>query len=103
MTVVNIKRGDTLSLAGTYKVDGVAASVSAMTIESHVKNHSGDLIEELTVTKTSGTGTFTISATAVQTAEWPLTTLKCDIQFSASGVVQSTETFSISVEEDITV
>jgi len=31
-----------------------------------------------------------------------LTTLKCDIEFSLSGVVQSTETFSIAVQEDIT-
>ncbi len=102
MTTITFKRGDTLSLAGTYKVEGVAASVSAMTISSQVRTFSGDLVQDLTVVKTAGTGTFTLSATAVQTAEWSLSTLKCDIEFSLSGVVQSTETFSISVQEDIT-
>lgn len=102
MTTINFKRGDTLSLAGTYKVDGVATSVAAMTIRSQVRQFSGDLTQELTVTKTAGVGTFTLSATATQTVVWPLTTLKCDIEFSLSGVVQSTETFSIAVQEDIT-
>ena len=102
MTTISFKRGDTLSLAGTYKVEGVASSVSAMTIRSQVKNFSDALVQELTVVKTAGTGTFTLSATAAQTALWDATTLKCDIEFSLEGVVQSTETFNISVLEDVT-
>jgi hypothetical protein len=102
MTTINFKRGDTLSLAGTYKVEGVASSVSAMTIRSQVRQFSGDLVQDLTVVKSAGVGTFSLSATAAQTAAWPLTTLKCDIEFSLSGVVQSTETFSIAVQEDVT-
>lgn len=102
MNTINFKRGDTLSLAGTYKVEGVASSVDAMTIRSQVRTYGGVLVQELTVVKTGGTGEFTLSATAAQTALWGATTLKCDIQFSVSGVVQSTETFSISALEDIT-
>ncbi len=102
MSTINFKRGDSLSLAGTYKVNGVASSVSAMTIRSQVRDFSGALVQELTVAKTGSTGAFTLSATAVQTALWDVTTLKCDIEFSLSGVVQSTETFNIAVAEDIT-
>ena len=102
MTTISFKRGDTLNLIGTYKVEGVASSVSSMTIRSQVRKLSDALVLDLTVTKTAGVGTFTLSATAAQTAAWDVTPLKCDIEFSLSGVVQSTETFNISVLEDVT-
>ena len=101
-TITGFKRGDTFSLAGTYKVNGAAASVSGMTIASHVRTQAGTLVQNLTVAQTAFIGGFSLTATATQTAAWPATTLVCDIQFTQNGIVQSTETFSIAVEDDVT-
>ena len=100
--IIKFKRGDTFSLTCTYKVDGVPTSVSAITIKSQIRNQRDQLIQELDVEKLVSTGKFTLIASAEDTAEWPITVLRCDIQFSDGGIVRSTQTFDISVLEDIT-
>lgn len=102
MAQIKFKRGDTFTLTCTYKVDGVPASVSALTIDSQIRNQRNALIHDLTVTKLVGTGQFTLIASAEDTAEWPVSVLRCDIQFSESGIVRSTQTFDISVIEEVT-
>ena len=102
MAQINFKRGDTFTLTCTYKVNGVATSVADIDIESQIRNQRDALIEDLTVTKLVGTGKFTLVATAVETALWPVNVLRCDIQFSQGGTVRSTQTIDISVLEDIT-
>lgn len=102
MAQINFKRGDTFALTCTYKVNGVATSVSDIDIDSQIRNQRDALIADLTVTKLSGTGQFTLVATATQTAMWPVNVLRCDIQFSQGGTVRSTQTIDISVLEDIT-
>lgn len=102
MAQIQFKRGDTFTLTCTYKVDGVATSVSALTIESQIRNQRNALIQELTVTKLAGTGQFTLVASAIDTTDWPVSVLRCDIQFSEGGVVRSTQTFDIYVAEEIT-
>lgn len=102
MAQIKFKRGDTFTLTCTYKVDGVPASVAALTIDSQIRNQRNQLIQELTVTKLVGTGQFTLVASAEDTTDWPVSVLRCDIQFSESGVVRSTQTFDISVAEEVT-
>ena len=102
MAQIKFKRGDTFTLTCTYKVDGVPTSVSTMTIESQIRNQRDSLIQELTVTKLEQTGLFTLVASSSDTSEWPITVLRCDIQFSQGDNVRSTQTFNISVLEDIT-
>lgn len=102
MAQIQFKRGDTFTLTCTYKVDGVATSVTALTIDSQIRNQRNQLIQELTVTKLVGTGQFTLVASAENTTEWPVSVLRCDIQFSDNGIVRSTQTFDISVVEEIT-
>ena len=102
MAQINFKRGDTFTLTCTYKVNGVATSVADIDIDSQIRNQRDALIADLTVTKLSGTGQFTLVATATQTAMWPVNVLRCDIQFSQGGMVRSTQTIDISVLEDIT-
>lgn len=102
MAQIKFKRGDTFTLTCTYKVDGVATSVSALTIESQIRNQRDTLIQNLVVTKLVGTGQFTLIASAEDTTEWPVSVLRCDIQFSEGGVVRSTQTFDISVVEEVT-
>ena len=102
-TLIRHKRGDTFTATVTYRDStGTLVDLAGYTVRCQVKNGSGVLIEALTVTHVS-TGVVTISATAAQTALWPIATLKADIEYaSAGGVVQSTDTFHLAVSEDIT-
>ena len=102
MAQIRFKRGDTFTLTCTYKVDGVPTSVTSIDIDSQIRDNRGALVQDLAVTKLVGTGEFTLIATATETAEWPVSVLRCDVQFSKGGSVRSTQTFDISVAEDIT-
>ena len=102
-TISPIKRGDTFTLACTYKQNGVVYDVTNFTIRSQVRDSSGALVEELTVTKanqTANPGVFVLSA--ADQMDWPIDLLRCDIQFSEEETVRSTRTFFIPVEEDVT-
>lgn len=98
------KRGDTFSLSSSVENEGVAVDITGWTIESQVRQSDDTLVQALTVTITDAVnGLFTISATALQTESWPIASLLCDIEFTEpSGEVNSTETFTISVQKDIT-
>jgi hypothetical protein len=99
-----VKRGDTFTLACTYKQNGVVFNVTPFTIRSQVRDSSGALVEELTATKanqTTNTGVFVLSA--ADPMDWPVDVLSCDIQFAdGDGIVRSTQTFKIPVVEDVT-
>ena len=101
-SITNFKRGDTLTLTCTYKVDGVATSVTSIDIDSQIRDSQGNLIQELVVTKQASTGVFTILATATETSLWPVSVLVCDIQFSEGGTVRSSQTFNIVVNQEVT-
>jgi len=103
---INFKRGDTLSIT-CQRLTAAAAPFNLVgyTIAATVRN--GAFSQALTVSTTSpSTGNFTLSQTAANTALWPVSddddsVMYCDIQFT-SGSVESTETFKIVVQEDIT-
>jgi len=101
---VAIKRGDTLTLACTYKQNGTAATVQDYTIRAQVRDSSGILVAELTAAKanqTTNPGVFTLSGGL--TTSWPIDELRSDIQFvDPDNVTRSSQTFNISVSEDIT-
>lgn len=101
------KTGDTLSLTCTYTdSSGNPINITSYTIASKVKAVGFE--DTITVTKTNAAnGVFTLSATATDTASWPVTVsiasrLFCDVQFTSGSVVQSSETFQIIVVQDIT-
>ena len=102
MSTIQLKRGDTFSLTCTYKVDGVAVSLSSTTIRSQVRSGSS-LVDSLLVTKLSSVGVFTLVATAAQTKLWNVETLECDIEFINNDITRSTNTFNIKVERDVTI
>lgn len=101
-SIKNFKRGDTMLLTVTYKIDGVATSVSDITINSQIRKQSGVLVDDMVVTKLLGTGQFTLAPSTSDTSEWPIGNLLCDIEFVQSGNIRSTETFGIVVVEEIT-
>jgi len=101
-SIASFKRGDTFSLVCTYKDNGVASSVTSIDIDSQIRTTRGELICDLVVTKLADVGKFTLTATATESATWSVGLLQCDIQFSESGIVRSTETFNIVVVDEIT-
>ncbi len=98
-----IKRGDTFTVACTYKEDGIPTSVAPYTIRAQVRNSRLKLIAELVVSKANQSespGVFTLSGGEI---DWNPSQYQCDIEFvDNEGVVRSSQTFNIPVEQDIT-
>lgn len=103
---INFKRGDTLSMT-CQRLTAAAAPFNLVgyTVAATVRN--GAFNQALTVSVTDPSlGQFTLSQTSTNTALWPVSdddasVMYCDIQFT-SGSVESTETFKVIVQEDIT-
>jgi hypothetical protein len=104
LTISPVKKGDTFTLACTYKQDGTAFSVADLTIRSQIRDSDGNLVIELPVSKANQTthpGVFVLGNATPP--NFPIDVLTCDIQFSdVDGVVKSTQTFKIPVVEDVT-
>jgi hypothetical protein len=100
-TQVLHKRGDTWHKRCTFLDDeSHPQSLSGYTIRSQVRTLSGDLVTALTVNITDAiNGEFELGP---QSANWPISILECDIEYTISGVVFSTETFYIDVRQDVT-
>lgn len=102
MATITHKQGDTLEWVITLTEGGVVADITDWSIRAHIRQND-TLISALTVTLTdSSNGVFVLSATAAQTDTWSAGTHSCDIEFTdSSGEVFSTETFSVTILEDI--
>ena len=98
------KRGDTFSLACTYKSAGVATSITGLTIKAQVRNpFNMSLVSELTVVagnQSTAAGTFTLISS--DTTAWPIGNLVCDIQITSGSTIRSSDSFYIPVIEDVT-
>ena len=98
------KRGDTFSLACTYKQGGVPFDITYIDIKSQIREATV-LVTELNVTKanqSTNPGVFILTPAQDETVSWPLGNLICDIQFTESGVIRSTETFYVAIIEQVT-
>lgn len=106
MTTIAHKRGDTLSLGLTWDEEGETIDLTGYEVAAQLRDAHDVLVADLTVAiadQTTQRGRCTLSATAAETATWPIGKLSCDVQFTApGGAVASSETFSISVARDIT-
>jgi hypothetical protein len=107
MADITHKRGDTFTMAITATDStGAAIDLTDFTLASQVRkaDEVRTLVENLTATVTDATaGAFTLSATATQTALWPIETLLHDVQFTQpDGAVWSSPTDRIRIVEDIT-
>lgn len=99
---IEFKRGDTFTLSCLYKVDGSPSSVDSIDIQCQLRTSTGSLVHDFVVTKDVAIGSFVISASALTTSSWPVTVLRCDIQFTEVDNVRSTQTFFVKVDEEIT-
>lgn len=102
MTSLRHKQGDSFEWVVTLTDDQEPVDITSWSIRAHIRNND-TLVAALTITKTDPTGgVFTASATAAQTDTWTAGDHKCDIEFTdASSVVLSTDTFDVSILEDI--
>ena len=101
---VSVKQGDTLELFCVRRDNaGAAVSLDSVLVKSQMVKGEGSLVD-LTVTITDSlNGAFTLSKTAAQTEVLDIGRYECDIQFTTNvGVVTSTDTFTITIVEDIT-
>ena len=97
------KRGDTFRRRFTLTKQGVAEPLDDYTVASELRQRDGTLVHVLTVTKQAETGAIEIYAAPADTANWPLTFLEWDIQFTdSSGDVMSSTTIDIEVTKDVT-
>jgi len=97
-----IKRGDTFSFTATMTDStGVPIENQVENFKSEIRDVNNVLITELLVEETAILGTYSFTATT--TEDWiPLTDVYMDIQYTLDGNVNSSETMSISVLQDIT-
>ena len=107
--MISLKQGDNLTLAGSAKQDsGAAVNLAGATLRAQVRARDGagfgTLVQDLTVAVVSATlGTFTLGATAAQTALWPTGRLACDLELTDSGgAVVHSETVDVHVRAAVT-
>lgn len=102
MATITQKRGDTLEWVVTLSESGAPVDLTSWTILSQIRN-GATLIDQLTVTVVDAeNGQFRLSATPAETEAYSAGTFACDIQFTDdSSDVFSTETFQVSVIEDV--
>lgn len=101
---IRLKRGDTLLLDGlAQNDDGSVFDLTGSTVTSQVRTSQDTLVATLTATITDAAqGEFTLGATAVATAAWPVGKLLCDVRWVNGDDVLHSETFELIVVEAMT-
>ena len=101
--IIDFKRGDTFELSGQLLSNGVALDITGYQIKSHVR-YKDNLVKNLTASITDAVnGKYSVSATAADTASWPVYDLQMDIEFTdTSNKVFSTQTITIRMIKDET-
>lgn len=121
MANINHKRGDTFQLDFTLEANESAVDITNFDIRAQARNAAGTLILEWNETNsgvnvTNATGglfnfkseaTYTSTPTGqLATESWPLGVMNVDVEFTDTSAtpdsVSSSETFTITVLEDIT-
>lgn len=128
MANINHKRGDTFQLDFTLEANDVAVDITNFDIRAQARSADGTLILEwnqnqsppgVNITNAAG-GLFNLKSEAAYTTtptgqnatyllateSWPLGVLNVDVEFTDTSatpdLVSSSETFTITVIEDIT-
>ncbi|WP_027853858.1 hypothetical protein [Marinobacterium litorale] len=105
------KTGDTFALSGTYGIgdtpdDAVPQDLTDYTIRGQIRTRNGTLVADLVATidpdQVANTGKYTLAPSNPDTSGWAIGYHNIDLEFSVGGVVTSTPTFVLQVEEDVT-
>lgn len=101
--MITVKRGDTLAFIVRRKnEDGTPRTGEALKLKSQLRNQKDVLLAEFDITETVVPGDYLFKVDATETALWITGTYNCDIQFKDGDIVQSSETFQVSVVKDVT-
>jgi hypothetical protein len=95
MVRFDLKKGTTLSLAFAVSEEGVAVTVTSWTVACTLSDRYGLFSFAPTVNLSSDT--ITLSATAVQTATFPVGILKGRLTITIAGVTHASESFELEV------
>ena len=121
MANINHKRGDTFQLDFTLEANEAAVDITNFDIRAQARNAAGTLLLEwnetnsgVNVTNATG-GLFNFKSEAtysstptgqLATESWPLGVMNVDVEFTDTSAtpdsVSSSETFTITVLEDVT-
>jgi hypothetical protein len=101
-TLSSFKRGDTFSfIAAIASTSGTPLTGAANNLLCQVRNKGDKLYSTLTITEITPPGSYLFLTN--DTLDWPCgTDLYLDIQYTANGIVTSSETIIIPVEKDVT-
>jgi len=103
MSKIEVKRGDTLSFVVRRKnEDGTPRTGEASNLRSQIRNIKDALIAEITITETDVPGDYLFTVPATETSFWVPGKYTCDIQFTDVDFVESSNTFEVVVEKDVT-
>ena len=99
---ISIKRGAALSLAvAATNSDGSAFDLTGLTISSWLRTAQGAVLCLLTVVVTNAAaGQFTV--TAPGTSSWPIGMLVGDFRFTNVSGASLSDTFTVSVNQEVT-
>lgn len=102
MALVTLKRGDTFSFLASFRDLNDEPLVGILSqLKSQVRDSDDNLLSNMIITEEGNPGDYAF--TAPSTSSWPIETVYFDVQFTSdAGVVDSTPTYSIKVEKDIT-
>ena len=107
MTTINLRRGDSFSMALVAYEDSdatVVRNLTGVTVESTMENMDDEtLVLNFTVLVTdAAAGEYTISAAYADTDELVLGLWKADVQYTEGTERNSTDMFYVDVIEDVT-
>lgn len=101
--MINVKRGDTLAFIVRRKnADGTPRTGEASQLKAQMRSGKDVLIGEFAITETPTPGDYLCQIAATLTQDYIPGTYNCDIQYTEGVVVQSSQTFQIVIEKDVT-
>lgn len=102
MAAFRPKRGDSWEF-DCVRVDGSGDAIDLSLVDITASMRAGDDVYDFTVTKTDAVnGAFRLSMAPAVTETMIPSLHLADVQFAQAGDVDSSETFNIVVQEDIT-
>jgi hypothetical protein len=101
MSEIRIKRGASLNLLMQFKrTDGQVADVTHMALAAQVRDAQDCLVATLPLLKQPEIGEVTV--TVLDTTQWPIGRLRCDLTAETGGQVVYSEIFAIQVARSVT-
>lgn len=102
MKTYKLKRGSSFKIptAVLKDVNKQPVNLTGYTVTSQVRDSKSNLVADVPLILSADGLSF--SSSIVDTSNWPVQELYCDIRFEIGGQVTSSDTFAIRVEQGVT-